>query len=170
MKKSKLFILLICILVCAFGFNTYATSTSSTYASGKAVIPSFTQQANIDTNLNVSNITNAPINVTITLYNYDGTVITDDNDANAGKIRGTNLLNYDDQNTNTTASFTLNGHSTGVVNIYFYTSLNYGYGVIQWSQDSDNINGLVVQGSYLNRETTGETSRYGIPINNGMPF
>lgn len=49
---------------------------------------------------------------------------------------------------------------------------NQGYGVIKWTQNSDALEGLVVQGYGFSMRSfpLGEETRISIPVNNGLPF
>jgi hypothetical protein len=151
-------------------FATNFTAQASSYSTGKAVIPAYLTSSSAKTVFSVSNITDEQISVTVTLYEKDGTIITDDNSSSAGRITGSNLLNYDDQNTDSTLTFTLDAHCTGYFSTNYTSSVKFGYGVIQWQQDSNALLGLVVVGAENIYVDTDADSRYLVPVNNGLPF
>ena len=171
MKRFKAFLMGLVLVTCMLG--TSGTASASTYSTGKAVIPWYNQSSTTWCGYFVSNITNLPIDVSVTLYNEDGTVVTDDNSPGTGRITANisgYLLNYNDQNTNSTLTFTISPHCT----VYFKTgkittSTYTGYGVIQWQQSSDSLQGLVCYGIEYD---TGYSQLIKLPIevNNGLPF
>lgn len=140
--------------------------------SGSAVIPTYWFTRNekypdVVSNLfYISNITDQPISVDVTLFNCDGTIYK----IPAGDhVYIYNTISYTLNNINSTISFELNPNATTYM--VFGTSVyvkRYGYGIIEWTQDSNNTYGLVAAGSLLHSQP--EVSRYAIPINYGMPF
>ena len=176
MKKA---LIVLTVLLSLFaGVATAATN------SGTAVIPFY--HASIDpdgnvyqTNISLSNITDKNINVEVILYKKDGTILTDtDNNPYGGTIRGFDLLNYYDNFSDKTLSFTLGPNSSGRFDIYNLEPIEisgiYGYGIIKWTQDSTAVNGLVASGiGYYqindNIVSLGY-SQLAIPINDGLPF
>lgn len=70
----------------------------------------------------------------------------------------------DDQNTDSTLTFTLNAHCSGKLDTRINTTTQYGYGVIQWQQDGVALQGLVVNAALIVEGTGGE--RTYIPVNN----
>lgn len=169
MKKFKVLMCLLICVTCTLGMSPVVRASS--YSTGKAVIPLFIQDGTHSGMFTVSNITDNPISVTVTLYNSDGSILVDDNSANTGRITGTNeLINFTDQNTDSTLTFTLSAHSTGIFYTYHNTpTTKYGYGIIKWQQDGNALQGLVAQGSYV-YTSSGEISHFSIPINGGLPF
>jgi hypothetical protein len=168
MKKLMYFFMSFVLVTSILGVKSSANASS--YSTGKAIIPSYVEQYAFATVFNVSNITDNPITVTVTLFNTDGTILTDDNNMNAGRISGVNLLNYSDQNTDSTLTFTLNPHATGQIITKMNTSItNVGYGVIQWRQEGNAAYGLVAHSNVV-YNVVGDSSRYAIPINGGLPF
>lgn len=158
--------LLICLvaMVCLLGV------VGVTYgASGKAIIPTYSiayGQATNTTLFRISNITNELIDVKITLYNPDGSLLS----GNGYVAETGNLINYNENLTDATMSFSLNPNATGYIVLRKSTSNNiYGYGTIEWVQDSKVVNGLIVYG--FNALTGSENqSRSLIPVNNCLPF
>lgn len=67
----------------------------------------------------------------------------------------------------TSFTFTLAADNTGYFQITQYPGHCYGYGVIEWTQSSKAVHGLVAYGDYWNNSGS---SRYAIVINNGLPF
>lgn len=168
MKKTISLLTLVLCLLCAQTF-TFA-------ASGKAVIPFFdcfnvTGSATYS-HFTVSNITESTINVKVTLYKADGTIIKDDNNSSAGLLRGTSTLaNYNDNpSDNASITFTLEANKSGYFSLWAVPSQEtFGYGTIEWTQDSKTIYGLVSFGNFVQSNTSGP-SRFAIPINGGLPF
>ena len=99
----------------------------------------------------LSNITENDINVTITVYSYDGSVVTSG-------------LSY----TNMTSTVLAAG-KTGYLSMAT-SSLDWGYAVIEWENQSgnDDVVALVCNGLYARQ--SGGHSRHLVPINDGMPF
>jgi len=167
MRRFKLFFMCMVLVTCMLGSS--ASVNASSYSTGKAVIPSFLQSLDAMSIYFVSNITDCPIDVTVTFYNPDGTILIDDNNQSTGKVAGFQMLNYKDQNTDSTLTFTLNAHCTGYFHLQKTPQTNFGYGIIQWKQESTALQGLVVSAYYL-YAISGDSSRFTIPVNNGMPF
>jgi hypothetical protein len=169
MKRFKFLVMSLVLVTCLIG--SQATISASSYSTGKAVIPYYIQEETFYTWCTVSNITDAPINVTVTLYDTDGTVLTDDNSISTGLIQGEGLLNYNDQRNDSTVTFILNAHCTGIFRVrHETTDRNYGYGIIKWDQEGNALQGLVATCHEGGRYPDGERTRDSIPINNGMPF
>jgi len=138
------------------------------YSTGNAVLPLFYTDTTTTTTYSVSNITDKPIDVTITLYNRDGSLLTDDNSYSlgSGKITCTdNLLNYRDNNSDSTVTFTLSQHKTSVLTALYSQQQNFGYGIVEWKQEGSTQQGLIMTGS--GNSPNGSS---GISINGGMPF
>ena len=157
------------VMVCLVGMASMVSANS-----GKAIIPQWLSSGTNGTNpytsvIYISNITNEPINVKVTFYEDDGTVLVDgDNNPNTGTLRTHgNFSNYNDNPGKASISFTLNANSTVYVNSH--TTAKYkGFGTIEWDQDSNAVCGLVAfgRGQYYSNGWT----FYAIPINNGQPF
>lgn len=182
MKKKKISILVITCVIIVTGVLGYKTLVSAgsttppigTYSTGKAVIPHFGEANNTSTGFTVTNITDNPINVTVTLYNNDGTMLVDDNSATTGIITSgqpDQLLNYCDQSTNSSATFTINAHCTGKLLLSTTTVSRTGYGIIQWTQNTGNtLQGLVVSGFQFINSGTDQATVLPIDVNGGLPF
>ncbi len=170
MKRFKALFMSLVLLTCMLG--TSSTVNAATYSTGKAVIPVYGAGGSNQTSINISNITDSPIDVTVTLYYPDGTIIIDDGSISTGLIYSTyaTMLNYNDQHTDSTLTFTLNAHSTCRFKTNITTSqIQNGYGVISWSQNGTTLQGLVANAS-LGATTTTYTTAQNITINGGMPF
>ncbi len=168
MKRS---LVVLTILLSLFaGVATAATN------SGTAVIPHYQAAHTIgifETFINLSNITDQNINVKVILYNSDGTILTDtDNDPLGGTIKAyDNILNYLDNLTDASLSFTLGANSSCRFVVTGNDSVR-GYGVIKWEQDSKAVCGLVAHGIgfYSGANYSSGRNMVAIPINNGLPF
>ena len=163
MRKIVLFVLLLALLV---------ISSVVQAKSGSAVIPFYYFHRNsaysdvTKSIFYISNITDQLISVNVTLFSYDGTIYKV---ASGDHVNIYNTNSYNLNNINSTISFELNPNTTTYM--VFSTDLNlkrYGYGVIEWTQDSNNTYGLVASGSFLHSEPT--VSRFALQINEGMPF
>ena len=168
MKRLKYLFMALVMVTCLVGSSE--TVSASNYSTGKAVIPYYSQYPELLTWISVSNITDNPIDVTVTLYKTDGTIFTDDNNIDTGLITGIHLQNYSDQVTDATLTFTLNAHSTGWFKIMYSPTDNNGYGIIKWSQNSNELHGVVANGGYYEHLSNGEISRQALTINGGLPF
>jgi hypothetical protein len=123
--------------------------------------------------LYITNVTSSNINVTITFYDDTGAAVQDGDDSTTtGSIRkdvGT-VTNWDDNATNASVTFTLGGNDTTRIN-FVPSSHVYGYAVIEWSQTSDEILGLL---ALLEFEYYYSTDKFfysdNVPVNNGIPF
>lgn len=178
MKKKTFKILISCLIMVACIFSTSVPAMASNYSTGKAVIPTY-YRGNADyTEFWIANITDEPLDVTITLYNQTGSVVTDDGIPSTGAITVGPLgldftsLDYNDNNTGSTATFTLDGHCSLQLRLNMTsesTERYWGYGIIKWEQDSTALQGLVVSGGRLYSYDT-LRARYAINVNGGLPF
>ncbi len=170
MKRFKALFMSLVLATCLLG--TSASANAASYSTGKALIPTYRTNAETSCNYYVSNITDSPIDITITFYNEDGTLLIDDNSPTTGRIVAINsqLINFNDQNADSSLTFTLNAHSSGLINLPTTTTPQVGYGIIQWTQNGKGLQGLVAWGQRLTQKTTGEESRSTIDINSGLPF
>ena len=181
MKTRSFKILISCLVMVTCIFITSVPAMASNYSTGKAVIPYY-YQGPVDYCLfTVSNITDDPIDVTITFYRQDGTVVTDDGTATGGIITvGSQTIDqtidYNDNNTDNTVTFTLNEHCSTHISLY-YTGSNtekyLGYGIISWKQESTALQGLVAYGRQQVLDTNVDPerfARFAILVNGGLPF
>lgn len=158
-------------IVCLLGVGSITLANS-----GQAILPHwFTYSAPNSTTWNyicLSNITNAPISVTITLFKNDGSIFKDDNSRITGLITAGAYLDYNEDPSNATVSFTLAPNSTGMITINSSISGYTGYGIIGWNQASNAVHGLVAYSkSYAYASAPGpNTDSHSIPINGGLPF
>ncbi|MCW8931537.1 MAG: hypothetical protein OQL19_15020 [Gammaproteobacteria bacterium] len=124
--------------------------------SGKAINPHWSGDisTSASTIIYVSNITDNNINLTITFYGDDGTVVP--------ITSYTNIINGNTQ---------LAPNSTGEVQIKPSTRKT-GYAVIEWENEStdDNVVALVAHALRISVNTSSRRADITIPINNGMPF
>lgn len=168
---KKLFILFVtcCVCLCAF--------TSAFAGCGSAVIPSFysseTTAQNVFAAIEMSNISNNVITVSITLYDKNGSVFIDDGGEDSGDITADNVINYSDSCYNHTAEFDIEPHGT-ISFVAFHTAgveKNYHYGIIEWESDSMDANALIATLRRNNHFYNSNTySMMAVPINNGLPF
>lgn len=148
MKKESL---LFCLALIISTFSTVSFA-----GSGSAVIPYWNSNGSIGLRgtVQISNTTNNDINVTVTFYGKDGTI-------QASGLTYYNFTNSDSQ---------LAAHSTGVIQLA--TPSDYGYGVIEWSNetgDNDSI-ALVAHSSVITVNGSSWRADVAIPINGGLPF
>ena len=168
MKRLKYLFMALVMVICMLGSSIPVSA--SNYSKGKAIMSEFYTDNITTSYIGLSNITDAPITVTVTLYDNDGSLIKDDNNINTGRVRGFYLINYSDQATDATATFIINPHCTGFVALAPTTDAHYGYGVVQWEQNSNVLQGLVGVGNKVVNSGTNNPSQLYIPINNGLPF
>lgn len=172
MRRLKAFLMSFVLITYMLGAS--GTASASSYSTGKAVIPSFGSNKTMCSFFYVSNITDKPINVTITLYNLDGSIIIDDNSPTTGRIALINGTpsNYNEAQTDCSLTLTIDANCTNVIGLPYDNNNNLllGYGVIQWTQSGRALQGLIVSGQKLYITTTGDNSRLNIDVNNGLPF
>lgn len=170
MKKIKYLFLVLVLVVSSLSSSSLALASG--YSTGKAVIPYFYQSPDAKTSLLIANITDEPIDVTVTLYDNTGKIVTDDNNISGGFIVSDSAFtNYNEPTTDCTATFTLGAHGSGFFNVASGSSTSkYGYGIIKWDQASNALQGLVVSGACSTKRTKGEESVFAIPVNGGLPF
>ena len=167
MKKIKYLVVALVLGIVFLGSTRSYAADSANSSSGKAYIPMFYTSSADKCLYDIANITDNAISVTVTMYAYDGTLVTDDGSKTTGKITtSSNVSDYNDANTTSTLSFTIGAHCSAQFYINNSTSSSFGYGLISWSQNSSVVQGLVAQGSYYNSSN----SRFAIIINGGMPF
>lgn len=154
-------------MVCLLGMVGVAYGNS-----GSAIIPSFmttytSSTQYVNTLLRITNITNEPIDVKISLFQINGSLLS-----------GTKYVaSYDNVNnlntslTDATVSFSIDPNSTCqiIFNTLTSSSITYGYGRIEWYQGSKASVGLVVFGYNTYKDSMGY-DRAVLPINNGLPF
>lgn len=99
------------------------------------------------------------------------TLRTDDGNLSSGAITASsNCSDYNDDNTDSTATFSLDAHCSCCISMPASTSIHRGYGVIQWDQDSDQLQGLVAYGIFKANESSNNAASFNIDINNSLPF
>ena len=186
--NRKVLLAVLCLVV-GFSIQSFAYQ-------GKAYIPSYfaSYNTNVDLtascrfNLYLSNITSSNVTVEITFYASDnfggGPNIyipdTDDSVTTGDLKASSNVVNYDENPiTGTTVKFEIEAYESITVTLKENTAGNaeYGYAVIEWYQDSENLNALLghaalyVDQSYIYLEAVSKNEAINsIPINNGMPF
>ena len=172
MKRFKALFMSLVLVTCMLGSSS--SVNAATYSTGKAIIPSIYYDQTTMTGVFLSNITDDFIDVTITLYNNSGILVTDDNSSSTGLITGSaQLINYNDNNLDSTLTFRLAAHSTG----YFHlnnkltaTGMDYGYGVIKWSQSGSQLQGLVAWACEFTGKSATNEFTSSIKINGVLPF
>lgn len=169
MKVSIRLVILLGVILC----TTYADAKS-----GSTIVSPIYAQFNSGTDfqdetLYLTNITASNIDVKVTYYNESGAVVQDGDDAKgSGTIRnqkGT-VTNWDDNPANASVSFTLAGNDTTWVLFRPAVAIT-GYAVVEWSQTSDAVKGLIGGIVYeFYHQGNVQFVRDFEPINNGMPF
>jgi hypothetical protein len=175
MKKFKVFFMGLVMAICMLGTST--TASASTYSTGKAIIPFFYQGPTSWTGYYISNITDKPIDVTVTLYDNNGSLITDDGNPNTGRIVISDLLgilpqSYNDKNSDSTVIFTINPHCSTYFKLGLTNTTYFGYGDVQWRQSGSITQGLVCTGVswQTNKDNPDLNGRLPIDVNSGLPF
>ena len=152
--------------------SLFALSNISYAASGSAIIPYFHAETTTGINytkIYISNITNNPINVKVTLFSKDGTIFK-----NVGNLiyRSENLENFNTNLSDASLSYTLYNNKSSMI-MFTHVANEFGYGLIEWTQDSDSVYGLVAMGKEVqnpNKDFRGDPVFTNYPINNGLPF
>ena len=130
-------------------------SACSYAGSGKAIIPLWGAGIGFSTVIDVSNITDNPLNVKFAVY------------GKAGNIISSTYLTYENIDSSTGE---IAANNTGFLLISGLPVNDYGYAVITWENKSGNdAIGLVAQGLRIYSDSS-VRSEYAININNGMPF
>lgn len=167
--KKILVCLLVMVCLLSLGILTYG-------ASGSAVIPNYIVSNNPGGSINasyfyISNLTNDQVSIKVTFFKQDGSVLRDSSSGMGnGNVRGNDLLNYNETDTSTSASFTLGANQSGSIFLLDLYPGTYGYGFIEWEQDSKTAHALIADGFRTYQYPSGAYSRYSVPINNGLPF
>lgn len=146
-------------------------------AGGSAVMPvcknyKISSQETYNTQIYLSNVTDASIDVTITIFNYDGTIVKD---SGSTLFRAGNVSNFNGNPTsNDSATFTLAANNSAYFIFENASSSQYGYALIEWSQTSNAIYGLLANAREFHyRDIAPNITReyaYSLPINGGKPF
>lgn len=150
------------------------------YASGgTAIIPHWLSEGTVGTtnhtnlHLHTSNISGTTITVTVTLYDEAGNLIsdTDDNPA-TGLVWGTNVASYTDNSTTYTARYDIPAHNTSriIINTPNVSTLEFGYGKIEWSASNNKLGVAMVAHCWLYRHFSGAVGYLDVTVNNGLPF
>lgn len=165
MKLSRL---LVAVIGLGISCNLFA-------ASGKAVMASAYADTSsaANTYIKLTNITNAPVDVKVTFYSHDGSVIKDaGNNSSTGLIRGFNGIAYDETLTDASVSITLAANNTGDVRLgNTPSSYVWGYAVIEWEQTDSSVPfGLIAHGFRVVNSGASSYNETSILINGGMPF
>lgn len=126
--------------------------------SGKAIMPSWTAGSGNGktSSMFFSNITENTIEVHITIYGLDGTVIP--------PTRYGGLINNNTQ---------LPPKSSGFIEIFSAAAFNQGYLVIEWNnlEGDDDTVAMVAHGYNIGSNNLSSIrSDYSVPVNQGMPF
>jgi hypothetical protein len=145
---------------------------TSVAANGSALIPNFLTDSpsNFYSYFYSSNITSAPVEVTVTFYDASGNVVIDTgNDPSAGYFRAANYSFYIESTAGNSINVTIDAQGTTTISLQSFNSKN-GYGKIEWSQaDSQTRTAIIAHGrSY--RTLSGYGNSYAIPINSGVEF
>jgi hypothetical protein len=127
-------------------------------------------------NLTVSNIISVSVDVTVSLYQAGGTLLTDDGSWTSGVIsRGYSAdsapTGYSDSSG---VVYTISAGQTVSIWISTGTTVRHGYGKIEWTSSTTPSSGkaLVANGE-IYHDQLGSATKWrstGIPINGGMPF
>lgn len=174
MKKFTFFCLL-CLFVCFMCSSVFA-------GGGKAYIPHYLAYSDgtviVVPFFYMSNITGNDITVEITLYQQNNSsgnaavLVDGDDNGSTGILRAVNVSSYDESPTSgASVKFCIAPYETAYFFIQLTSGTELGYGVIEWSQNSDVIVGLigyeVCTTSISNNSFKAERT---ISINNGNPF
>lgn len=156
----------------ALSLLTALFSTASIAASGSALIPHFLSHklSNFYSYFYVSNITSEPVDVTITFYDQDGNIITDQgNSSSTGYFRGYYYSSYAEPPVDSSIKLTIGPQKTTTISLQSYNTKS-GYGKIEWSQAGTETRTAIIAHGRSYRNKSGYEGSYTIPINNGIEF
>ena len=170
MKRFKAFLMSLVLVTCIFGTN--ATASAST--NGVAYIPVYYYAQNSGTVIYLSNISDQPRTIIITLYDSYGNMVHDDAISTTGLLTGSSdFSTYDDSYPVGSIYCTLDAHSTGRfhVNELFTANVEgYGYGKITYNRSDGDANSLIAWGTGYTCRSTYNEYAFPIEINGGLPF
>jgi hypothetical protein len=160
MKKLLLVLVLLTAFISCISIPAFASS-------GKATVPPgdfryISSSTYYGSKYLVSNITCSRITVKITIFGQSGSIIT------TGLTGSPNLINFTINPGDASVSFDLEANATGYVDFYLNT-LNWGYSIIEWSQNSIVPYGLIADVKEGMTSPLGYAHRT-LSVNNGMPF
>ncbi|WDE05077.1 hypothetical protein SG34_027885 [Thalassomonas viridans] len=154
--------------------------TSNAFAgSGSAYLPHFFSEYHSSGQkrpvIYLTNITGSAVDVTVTFFKHDGTVLTETDTTdnyNGGIIRGSsNATGYKDYTapTGTTVVFTIPAgqQSTTYIEIGTINTVHQGYALIEWKQTGNNLVALIAEAAEYD---SAKNDRSYHAINNGLPF
>lgn len=146
-------------------------SPLSIAASGNVLIPHFNTdgQSEMYSFFYLSNITDQPVDISVTFYDKSGNVLRDDNSASTGPIKAFDALNYQEPTSGPSITMTIDPNSTGSIKLQpnFDT---VGYGKIEWVQSNTNRRKALIAHGRMWRNLSGNESSHSIVVNNGMEF
>lgn len=167
MKNLFTFLTMVCVLMSSgwvFAASGSAHIMPTTWSNGSS---SFEQP-----NILISNITDESVDVVFTLYDETGVIQADGDDSQTSglfTLYGASVTNYDDNPTGASVSFTLAANDTVRLRIVGSSTLEHGYGLIEYSHDGAEVKALVAM-LKLREGATGHDGISIVPVNQGLPF
>jgi len=167
---------MVMVIVLAYPFFSFAENNRGAYTSYYVISPSINpglSSEHLRTDITVSNISNTVQNVTVTLYNYNGTPLVNQPYMYRASDDGNGQITFAIANTNQNGqfSFTLQPFATGGASM-IGTGVNHdGFGKITATSAGDG-NGQVVAHAFITDtdNTSGAIYQNSITINGGNPF
>lgn len=165
------------ILIVVFGL--FLSTSNALAGSGSAYLPHFFSELHSSGQkrpvIYLTNITDFAVNITVTFFKHDGTVLTetDTNDNyNGGIIRGSSNANsYKDYTATSgkTVTFIIPARqqSTAYIEIGTINTHYQGYALIEWRQRGNNLVALIAEAAEYD---SAKNDRSYHSINNGLPF
>ena len=122
-----------------------------------------------------SNITDATVSVTVTLYREDSSILSDPTtDGLSGEIYVLNSQNLDETDTTNTATFDIEPKKTTIMNILRTSGSKRGWGMVSWTQASSSAEvALIAVGRNRGFRDSSGIDSFSVgyhEINRGMPF
>ncbi|MCG8612279.1 MAG: hypothetical protein MI864_17290 [Pseudomonadales bacterium] len=137
--------------------------------SGEAIIPHWYKNQYNQYTLRVSNISNVPVTVSITLYDQAGNEYTEASES-ASIYTSTDIFIGDGFTSDPVGgSATLQAGESGYIQVKYGTTVKWGYGKIKWASNEKNQVALIAVGmvDFWLDDRAGRTT---YPINNLLPF
>ncbi|MCV2883396.1 hypothetical protein OE749_01625 [Aestuariibacter sp. AA17] len=145
-------------------------SASSFAAGDSALIPHVMSddKSNMQSYFYFTNVSDAPIDVTVSLYNNAGQLITESSDsASAGVLRAYFSTVYSESGSGS-AQMTIEPNATVTLHVTEYGNFQ-GYGRVEWTQDS-NVRDALISHGRVYRHNNGYEMSYSVHINKGEEF
>jgi len=135
---------------------SFLAPASALAGSGKAIVPYWVASPQHNTAINISNITDNTLNVSITFYDLNGAQVPN------SSVIYSNMLGGNTQ---------IGPKKTAGVALTGFSAISNGFAVITWSNSGtgNDVVGLTAH-AFRHYSDASRASESSIPVNNGMPF